>query len=214
MGDTDIEDVMRWVEVLWDFHQLNDEIVQTDVIIGLGSYDLKVAERCAVLYHQHVSDRILFTGAVGNWTDGLFAHSEAETFAEEAIKHKVPQSAIMLEKRAANLGENVTMSAAFLPGVKSAVFVTKPQTQKRLKATVTKVWPDIDARITSPKTSLRAQLDSGFGQRALICEMVGDLARLRLYPSLGFQVTVEIPDPVAAAFQALIAAGYIDHLPT
>lgn len=42
--------------------------------------------------------------------------------------------------------------------------------------------------------------------------MVGDLQRIKIYPSLGYQIYQEIPDQVWAAYEELVARGYTEHL--
>jgi hypothetical protein len=46
----------------------------------------------------------------------------------------------------------------------------------------------------------------------VISIMVGDLQRIRVYPSRGFQIPQEIPADVWDAFEALVNAGYDRHL--
>ena len=42
--------------------------------------------------------------------------------------------------------------------------------------------------------------------------MVGDLQRIKIYPDKGFQIPQEIPEDVWAAYEALVSAGYDQHL--
>ena len=74
---------------IWRYHCLDENIPRDistfDLIVGLGSYDTRVAERCAELYQNAISDKIVFTGAFGNWTKDHFDKTEAETFAEVAM---------------------------------------------------------------------------------------------------------------------------------
>ena len=94
-------------QVLWDYHHINGPVEKSDCIVGLGSYDLRVAERCADLYHGRWAPLILFTGHLGNWTQRMWDRSEAEIFAERAIARGVPADKIMLETKSTNIGENV-----------------------------------------------------------------------------------------------------------
>ncbi|MEO1678152.1 MAG: YdcF family protein [Pseudomonadota bacterium] len=198
--------------ILWEFHCVFDDLQQCDVIIGLGSYDLRVATRCAQLFHNGLSDRIIFTGASGNWTHDLFAASEAEAFRDQAIKDGVPGTAITLEPCATNIGENIRFSAALAPSAKRVIIVTKPQTQQRCRATALKQWPGTQALVTAPTTGFDDQPLPHHGERALICEMVGDVERMGAYAELGFQAEVVVPAAVRAAFRTLVDAGYTDHL--
>ncbi len=210
---TEPTEILRAAKVLWDFHCVYDKLRHADAIIGLGSYDLRVAGRCAELYQLGLSQRVIFTGATGNWTQGLFDGSEAEAFAAHAESAGVPAGAITLEKSATNIGENVAFASRLAPDARDVILVTKPQTQRRCQATVKKQWPAVLAMITAPRTTFEDQPTPDHDERALICEMVGDLERMRTYPALGFQSEVEVPDPVLAAFLELRRSGFTDHLP-
>ena len=207
------QDVWMAAKTLWSFHARGDLLLKADVIVGLGSYDLRVAERCADLFAAEMAPQILFTGASGNWTDAMFSGSEAEAFAAHALASGVPQAALHLEEQARNIGENMRLSAKMMPDVRRVILVTKPQTQMRCRATALKQWPEVESMVTAPHTPFEDQPLPHHGLRALICEMVGDLERIRTYPELGFQTPVHIPPSVAAAFGQLVAAGFVDHMP-
>lgn len=147
-------EVLAAARMLWDYHCIYDELQTADVIIGLGSYDTRVADHAAELYMQGVATWLMFTGHSGNWTKGLYKSSEAEAFAEIAIAAGVPESAIIIEPKATNIGENILFSRAkMVPGVISPIFVTKPQTQRRVRATVDRQWPEAKAFVTAPPTA-------------------------------------------------------------
>ncbi len=205
--------VSEAARVLWDFHCVYDGLANSDVIIGLGSYDIRVATHCAKLFEDGLADRVIFTGSSGNWTSELFPKGEAQAFMEQALLEGVPEGAIQLETRATNIGENIRFSAEMSPNATRTIFVTKPQTQLRCKATAQKQWRKVEALVTAPATPFQAQPLPHHDKHALICEMVGDFARMEDYSRKGFQVEVEIPEVTRAAFRTLVAAGYVDHLP-
>ena len=66
---------------IWDYHLLNQPIKKSDAIFVLCSYDLRVAEHAAQLYLDGFAPLVIFSGAQGRATEGLFTLSEAETFA-------------------------------------------------------------------------------------------------------------------------------------
>jgi uncharacterized SAM-binding protein YcdF (DUF218 family) len=101
-------------KVLWDYHNRIDELkkLQSSVIIGLGSYDIRVAQYCARLYLDGYGQKIVFTGKLGNWTRDKWIKSEAEIFADAAIG--VPREDIWLEPEATNIGENIAYSKCLL----------------------------------------------------------------------------------------------------
>ncbi len=211
-GETS-DEILKAALCLWQFHSVGDPIIAADVIVGLGSYDLRVADRCAALFTEGVAPHVLFTGASGNWTGAMFADSEAETFAARAMAAGVPPGAITLETQARNIGENLRFSARLLADAQSVLIVTKPQTQLRCRAAAALQWPDVDIRVTAPLHNFDTQPLPHHDMQALLCEMVGDLERIRVYPALGFQAHVDIPAEVVDASNVLVAAGYTDHLP-
>lgn len=202
-------EVLAAARMLWDYHCIYDELQTADVIIGLGSYDTRVAEHAAELYMQGLATWLMFTGHSGNWTKGLYKSSEAEAFAEIAIAAGVPESAIIIEPKATNIGENILFSREkMVPGVISPIFVTKPQTQRRVRATVDRQWPEAKAFVTAPPTAFADQPTPRHDLKMLMREMAGDIRRILEYPALGFQIAQAVPLEVMEAYDYLIAQGY------
>jgi len=208
-------EVLHLAQILWDYHHLNGPLEKSDCIVGLGSYDLRVAERCAGLYHEQWAPRIIFSGYLGNWTQLMWDRSEAEIFAEHAIARGVPPDKIQLEPKSTNIGENVRFTrelieAQSLPA-KSITMVSKPSTERRMFATCQKIWPGMRVFFTSPRVDFAEQARGGI-QEGLIHEMVGDIQRMKAYPALGFQIPQEIPTDVWEANERLITLGFDKHL--
>ena len=207
--------VLQWAERLWHYHHLGQPLERTDCIVGLGSYDLRVAERCADLYAGNWGPLIVFSGHLGDWTRTIWDRSEAQIFAEHAIARGVPADKIMLEPKSTNIGENIRFTRELLAaqaiGPKSITIVSKPSTERRIFATCRRIWPAMKVVITSPRIGLIEQLRDGIREN-LIHEMVGDIQRMKMYPDLGFQIPQEIPDEVWDAYQQLLARGYDKHL--
>ena len=201
---------------LWDYHHLGHSLKKADYIVGLGSYDLRVADRCAELYFANLAPVIIFSGNLGNWTRNMWDRSEAEIFTERAIEKGVPVNKIHLEKNSTNIGENISFTKKLIiqsnPQPKSLIIVTKPTTQRRAFATCKKVWPEIDVMISSPKLTFTTQANENISQENLIHEMVGDIQRINLYPDLGFQIPQEIPNDVWQAYEKLLSLGFDGHL--
>lgn len=205
--------VLEASRVLWDFHLIYDQLSPADLIIGLGSYDLRVADHCARLLTEGLAGRILFTGKSGNWTGGLYQTSEAEAFAARAMELGVSEEAILIEPNATNIGENIRFTRDMAgDAVRRVIIVTKPQTQRRAFATVRAQWPSVEAMVTAPPTSFEQQPTSAYPMDNFINEMVGDVKRLIDYPAKGYQIPQSIPAHVADAFDFLVKAGYDNHL--
>ncbi|MFD1200131.1 YdcF family protein [Brucella gallinifaecis] len=204
-------DIHTAARVLWNYHCLSDKLITADVIIGLGSDDTRVAKYAADLYLQTYANCLIFTGNSSNSTKDLYRVPVAEAFAKIAIAQGVPESAIIIEPKASNLGENVLFAREIMDGgVISPIFVTKPHMQRRVRATVHRQWPEAKAIITAPSTSFEDQptLDHDF--KMLVREMVGDLRRILEYPARGFQIAQAIPLEVMEAYDYLSAQDYDD----
>lgn len=211
---SDLSDELREAaRELWGFHCVYDDLAPADAIVCLGSYDLRVADRGAALFVDGFAEKLLCTGAAGNWTHQLFPGSEARAFAQRAQEVGVPVSAIILEEEARNIGENMRFAARLLANAERVILVTKPQTQRRCQATALKQWPDVEVAVTAPLLELSEQPLPHHGLSAVLSEMVGDLARMRLYADLGYQVPVSVPATVQDAFDLLRNAGFDGHLP-
>lgn len=211
------ETILAAAKVLWDFHRIDDKPQTCDVIVGLGSYDLRVAQYAGELYLQGIAPLLLFTGKAGNWTQGMFNRSEAEAFADVAMKAGVPEAAILLETHATNIGENIVLSKALLAKALlaqeslSAVLVTKPQTQRRVFATAARQWPEAAIKVSAPATTFEDQPTEQYEMEMLISEMTGDVQRILDYPAKGFQIAQAVPLQVLEAYEFLLAEGFDNH---
>jgi uncharacterized SAM-binding protein YcdF (DUF218 family) len=208
-------EILAAARVLWDFHRLTMDLLPSDVLIVLGSYDLRVADEAARLFACGLAPVAVATGGYGNWTRERFTRPEAEIFAERLAASAVPPGAILIEPRASNIGENVRFTRDLLAdrAIGRALFVTKPQTQRRVYLTARAQWPDLDVVVTAPPTSFADQPSADHDMTALINEMVGDIERIRTYGLRGWQAHEAIPAAPAAATQVLIARGFTAHLP-
>ena len=204
--------VTEAANILWHYHCIYDEPQPGDYIIGLGSYDLRVVDRCVDLFQHGLAPKILFTGLKGHWTRDHFDRSEARIFADRAMELGVDSNVIVLEETATNIGENVVRSAAIAGPQASVILVTKPQTQRRCHATVKRQWPDALALVTAPLHDLADQPFESFDETHLICEMVGDLKRILDYPERGFQIEQPVAQEVMHAYEFLKSEGYTAHL--
>lgn len=213
MTELSIDELAR---IIWDYHHLNHKLENSDLILALGSNDTRVAEHAADLYLQGWSDRLMFSGNVGALTRGKFAKSEAETFAAIAVGKGVPRSAILIEPESTNTGENIAFSRRVLAEHKlepeKIIVVQKPYMERRAYATFVKNWPGKQVIVSSPPIDFDDYFTAELPKELVINIMVGDLQRIRDYPTKGFQIEQEIPDEVWRAYEQLIATGYDKHL--
>ncbi|MEV6696602.1 YdcF family protein [Streptomyces sp. NPDC051453] len=201
---------------LWDFQQMGHALRPCSVAIGLGSHDLGVADVTADLYHRGLAPLIVFTGATSRTTRDVMPRGEAEHYRERALDLGVPAEAILVEPRARNTGENITLSRALLEGhgvpVVSALLVSKPYEERRSYATACKIWPDVTWVSASAHLTFVEYVDSIQDARLVIDMLVGAQQRLMVYPDQGFMISQEIPPPVIEAFERLRAAGFTSRL--
>lgn len=206
-------------KILWDYLLLDMPLTPADVILVLGSNDLRVADRAAELMLQGLAPIAMCTGGIAH-QDDLLATSwslpEAEVFAARMIKLGVPREKILLEPRATNSGENILFSRILLKshGIepKSLIVMQKPFMQRRAFATFKKMWPEPEILLAAPLMSFDEWMRGPIPVETVINIMVGDLERMREYPARGYQIAQEIPDEVLRAFEELVGRGYTKHL--
>ena len=210
------QQVLAEARKLWDYHHLNHIPAVADCILVLGSHDLRVANRGAELYLQGLAPILLFSGGLGNVTRGIWKDPEADRFARIALDMGVPAEAIFIENQSTNTGENILFTQRLLEekGLHPQTFllVQKPYMERRSYATFMKHWPDKDLIVTSPQLSFEDYPNEEIPMQRVINIMVGDLQRIKIYPAKGFQIPMDIPEEVWAAYEQLIAWGFTEHL--
>lgn len=216
MPDTIPAAVHDDVETLWIYHRLGHELRRTDVGIGLGSHDIGVAVRTAELYKRSLFSRIVFTGANAPTTIDRFPRGEAVHYRERALEEGVPDEAILVEPKARNTGENITLTRDLLTaeGItpKSVMLISRPYQERRAYATCRKLWSEVEVVCTSQQVDLDTYA-AGIGDiPRMINVMVGDTQRVRLHAEHGYAIPQHMPDEVQAAYERLVTAGYTAHL--
>lgn len=211
------QDDIELAEILWRYHHLPMPLEKADLILGLGSYDTRVAEHCADLLTGEWAPVLVFTGGEGNFTRGKWDGSEAEVFAEVAGQAGADRSRILLEPEATNTGENIRFTRRLCQqngiDVQRAIVVSKPNMNRRAYATCLQHWPEIDVICSAPDTHFLRNPAPGHRPEDVVAEIVGDLRRIIEYPRLGYQAAQEVPGAVADACEKLIARGFTGHLP-
>ncbi|MDX2292074.1 MULTISPECIES: YdcF family protein [Streptomyces] len=203
-------------ELLWDYHQMGHTPRPCSVAIGLGSHDLGVADAAVDLYKRDMAPLLVFTGATSPTTRERMPRGEAVHYQERAIELGVPASAVMVEPRARNTGENILFSRDLLAeagvDVSSILLVSKPYEERRSYATARKLWPEVEVISASSPMTLRDYVDSIGDARLVIDMLVGALQRLLIYPEQGFMISQRVPTTVLGAYDRLSQAGYASRL--
>lgn len=206
----------RLAQIIWDYHHLHHKLEQSDLILALGSNDVRVAEYAADLYLQGFAPLLMFSGNVGALTKDQFTKPEAEVFADIARQKGVPDEVILTEPESTNTGENIEFSRRVLASHNldpaRIILVQKPYMERRAFATFRKRWPEKEVIVCSPPIPFSEYCNEVLPKDKVINIMVGDLQRIKTYPAKGFQIAQEIPDDVWQAYETLISLGYDKHL--
>ncbi|AZF16620.1 YdcF family protein [Pseudomonas sp. R3-18-08] len=203
---------LKYAAILWEFLSEGSQHENCDLLVVCGSYDLRVCDYACELLRKGVAGHLLFTGNTGNWTRHLWDKTEAEIFAQRALDLGVLHEQFSLEKRATNFAENIAFTKEMFPQIKSATFLTKPNSIRRVRLTLPIQWAGLDAWVDAPRYCFPEQVSNQVGVLGLIDEMVGDIQRIMLYPKKGFQIEEELPKKVLAAWKYLIEQGFKNHL--
>lgn len=209
-------EILSLAKLLWNYHQLNHQLVKSDCLLALGSHDLRVAERTAELYLEGYAPLVVMSGGLGNFTKEIWKEKEADKFAAIAIQKGVPASVILIENNSTNTGENILFTQKLLQeknlNPNSFIVVQKPYMERRSYATFKRHWPEKKLLVTSPKISFEKYPTDEIPMEKVINIMVGDLQRIKIYPEKGFQIFQEIPPEVWNAWEKLVALGFDKHL--
>ena len=209
-------EILSLSKLLWDYHHMDHTLLKSDVILALGSHDLRVAERAAQLYLEGWAPLLVCAGGLGNLTSEIWTESEADQFAAIAIKMGVPENAVLVENKSTNTGENILFTEKLLEekGFNPASFIVvqKPYMERRSYATFKKHWPGKNVVITSPQISFDDYPNENIPADRVIEIMAGDLQRIKEYPAKGFQIYQDIPANVWNAFERLVELGFDGHL--
>ncbi|MFV0574201.1 MAG: YdcF family protein [Vibrio sp.] len=204
------------VLTLWNYLKLHQEPQKSDVIMLLGSSDLRVGERAAELYYQGIAPIIIVAGGKGRMTDGLFEQSEAETFAKVILDAGVPRHALWLEDQSTNTEENFRFTEQLLQSnqktLNSVTLVQKPYMERRALATCQQLWPQVRSQITSPQRDFLDYCNTLHPSSEVINLMMGEIQRLKKYPERGYFAKQSIPAEVEQAFEALLNIGYDEYM--
>jgi uncharacterized SAM-binding protein YcdF (DUF218 family) len=201
---------------LWDFHQMGHELRPCSVAVGLGSHDLGVADTTVDLYRRGMMPLIVFSGATSPTTRERMPRGEAVHYRERGLELGVPATAMLVEPRARNTGENIRFSKELLEetgvDVSSVLLISKPYEERRAYATARKLWPEVSIVSASTPMSFEEYVDSIQNTRLVVDMLVGALQRLLIYPEQGFMIKQTIPEDVIAAYERLRREGFTSRL--
>jgi uncharacterized SAM-binding protein YcdF (DUF218 family) len=213
------EEALSLARVIWNYHQLRHEPIPADVIVALGTNDLRVADFAADLYRRGFGSTLVCSGGVAHQNDLLatrWEKTEAEMYADAAERRGVPRRCMLLEKRACNTAENIRFTRELLGERKmqprNIVIAVKPFMQRRVWATMAVEWPEMPATLASPEMTLEEYFTSELAPEKIVNIMMGDLQRIWVYARRGWSAPQRIPAEVREAYQGLVGLGFTKHL--
>jgi len=205
-------ETMHHAETIWNYLSSFSEYHPSDILIVCCSYDLRICDYACSLMKQGQAEKIIFSGASGNWTRHLWKKKEAHVFMDRALQNGIDPGSIILEEQASNIGENIAFSKKLLPSAQKVIFITKPNTILRVKLTFPVIWPGIQAYTACPDFQFPGDISNIIGVFGLISEMVGDLQRIEKYPEYGYQIPHSLPEDILKSYHHLIDQGFTHHM--
>ncbi len=206
---------------IWNYMLMHQPLQKSDVIFVLGNSDTRVGEHAAQLYLDGWAPAIVFTGSgsIHNHKperERFIGTTEAEVFADLAIKMGVPKEAIIIENESQSTGDNFKFGIRHMKerGInpQRIIIVQKPYMERRAYAAAVAHIPNVEIIVTSPTISFEEYPNEFMSKTRMINSMVGDLQRIREYPKFGFQIEQDIPAEVWDAYEFLVKEGYTDKL--
>ena len=208
--------ILSSAKILWKYLQINHPLRKSDVVIAMGSHDLRVAAYAAQLVLEGWAPLLICSGGFGRLTNGTWQESEAARFTAAAVEKGLPRKKILQEDRSTNTGENLLFSKALceehnIP-TRTVLLVHKPYMERRVWAATRKIWPEPQASVSSPPIPFEAYPTEDIPLKQVIHIMVGDFQRILFYPEKGFAVPQPVPDEVMDTFDLLVLNGFTQHL--
>lgn len=211
-------DKVQATELLYRFLEVSSAPVQgpVDLVLGFGHFDLRIARHAAALALQSApSAALAFTGGIGAGTADL-GRPEAEAFRDEVrpLLGEALLSRLIVENRSTNTGENVrfvdpllrqALPALFAPQRRPRIaLVATGQRMRRVLLTARVQWPLAELLVSPPASDIATE-EALYASKGLsmVAGMLGELKRLRDYPSKGWCVAEPIPAHIEEAERIL-----------
>lgn len=204
---------------IWDYLYLGHTPIKAEIVVALGTNDLRVAGFAAGLFAQGYGHTLVCTGGIAHQGDLLatpWDRTEAEMYADVAVLHGVPRERILLETRAINTAENLRFTRQLLKerSIRPAniVLAVKPFMQRRTWAAMAVEWPEMPATLASPRMTLDEYFTAELTPAKIVNIMMGDLQRVWVYAQKGWSAPQKVSAEVQAAYDRLAELGFTRHL--
>jgi uncharacterized SAM-binding protein YcdF (DUF218 family) len=207
------------VEMIWAYNQLQQQPRAADLLLVMGTNDLRVADHAAFLAKKFAYRYIVCSGGKTHrqsFMNETFGGVEANVLAARLIERGIDPQLILHEDQATNTGENVIYTRDLLIQrgtiIKTGQLVHVPSMERRALATAQRQWPEVEWSVSSWGGSYEDYV-AGADEQRFINIMVGDTCRILTYVDQGFQTEQPMPDDVRQALGKLIESGFNRHLP-
>ena len=215
------EEIIKKLEIIWNYMNLNQKIEKCDLIIGCGCANLEIPVKCANLLKSGYAPKILFAGGLGKITKDNFNKSEAEKYKEIAIKNGIDEKDILIETQSTNTGDNFRLGLKILNenNIKcdKILIVHKPLNERRTLSSAKTILKDKELIITSPDSTFdeyinylnKQNFEKIYNEISVI---VGDIQRLIIYPQFGWQIENKVPELVLDSYYYLKNIGFSKYI--
>ncbi len=208
--------ILLSAKILWEYLILNHHLQKSDVVIAMGSHDLRVAAYAAQLVLEGWAPLLICSGGFGRLTSGIWQESEAARFTSAAVAKGLSPEKIFQEDHSTNTGENLLFSKSLCKkqGIPTStvLLIHKPYMERRVWAAMQKIWPEPKTAVSSPPLTFEAYPTEDIPLEHVIHIMAGDFQRILVYPEKGFTIPQPVPDEVMDAFDLLVLNGFTQHL--
>ncbi len=163
------------------------------IVFGNNSHAVHLAEHAADLYAKGYFKTIVVTGGVP-MKDGRL---ECDVMRGVLLQRSVPASAILVEGRATNTGENAAFSRALLEktfgagNVNSVLAIGHLHAARRFLMTLEKEWPQI-IKMFSTTNCFKASKNLWYTDPAFKGAVLAEYAKIAPYKAQGFIAEIDL----------------------
>jgi len=184
-----------FLKEIGDYMLVETPLAKADVCIVFGNHHpVHMAEQAAKLYKQGYTSTIVVSGGVPVKGDGRL---EAHYMRDVLLAKGVPASAILVEDKATNTGENVIFSKALLEkekgvgAVKSIIALGHIQASRRFLMTLERWWPETVKMFTTTNC-FKASRELWYTDPAFKQAILNQYKRIAPYKALGFIKEIDL----------------------
>jgi hypothetical protein len=215
-----LEEVDQHAKPLWDFLELGNPISKSDAIIVCGSQDLRIPKWGAGLVIDGWADLIVMSGGIGRLTPPEWTEGEAGAFAEVAFQEGVAKEKVIADNRSTNTRENLLYGWQRLQqqevSPKRLIIINQPFMQRRTKGLLEKMiqeglLDEVEAIFPPSPFSYENYPNEIISKEEMVSLLVGEVLRLKDYPSKGFITPQDVPDNIMNSAQKLLNLGYTQY---